>query len=50
MGVVVEEIELPKKFQFLSNKVNKIVGNVGVKQAEKWLAEMKQAGAPEAAA
>lgn len=50
MGVVVEEIELPKRLQFLSKKVSKIVGNGGVKQAEQWLAEMIKAGAPVAEA
>ncbi|CAN0545469.1 unnamed protein product [Ectocarpus sp. 8 AP-2014] len=48
VGVVVEEIELPKRLRFLSKRVSKIVGNGGRKQAEKWLGEMVKEGSPAA--
>ncbi|CAN0067489.1 unnamed protein product [Ectocarpus sp. 6 AP-2014] len=50
VGVVVEEIELPKRLRFLSKRVSKIVGNGGRKQAEKWLGEMVKEGSPAAGA
>ena len=50
VGVVVEEITLPRRLQFLNKRVSKIVGNGGRKQAEKWLAEMITAGSPAATA
>eukprot|EP00752_Nemacystus_decipiens_P012436 g11017.t1 len=40
VGVVVNEIELPRRLQFLSERMSRIIGNGGRKQAEKWLAEM----------
>lgn len=48
VGVVVEEIELPRRLRFLNKRVGKIVGNGGRKQAEKWLGEMIKAGPPTA--
>lgn len=50
VGVKVEEIELPRRLQFLNKRVSKIIGNGGRKQAEKWLAEMITAGSPAASA
>lgn len=42
--VVVEEIELPRRLQFLNKRVSKMIGNGGRKQAERWLAEMLKEG------
>lgn len=45
IGVVVQEIDMPKRLGFLNRRIGKMVGKRGCKQAEEWLGEMIKAGA-----
>lgn len=43
IGVVVQEIGLPKRLGFLNRRIGKMIGKRGSQQAEQWLGEMIKA-------